>query len=698
MWNGSQLNIKSLQVSRWGLLFFGLFVLSFTVFFSYLPYNVRLKEGQVSLRTIVSPRFIEFESSQDKIKNKTIKRHYQVSVEKIYTVDNAITQECMAAMADAFQELKNARELSKKTPEDLILFLSQPQFDYALRLDVKGFNLLECFAIKCAQDILSEGIQENTPKTVLPMLEKESKNLGLNNAQKEFIYPFVQHFIRPNLAYDPSKTKNKMQQELSHIKQFATTFKEGEPIIYKGDIVTQAHLDALQALSIYGVKVDYSRWLGILIVVVLLALLIERFLFFFNPKLYPQTKYFFLIYSIVMLLVVIGVLLQNMTLVNKAIDVKFLIPISMASMLLSFLVTPNLSLLCGTVISLLIAVAYHMDFSLFIYLFLSNCATGFVTHRKYTRSQLIWAGYIVGLVNVVTVVGLGLVQEYHSWKWYLPNLSIAFLSGMISSMLSLAILPYFESLFKITTKQTLLELSNLNHPLLKRLMTTAPGTYQHSLMVANLAEAGAEAIWADPILTRVGAYFHDIGKIKRPLFFSENQNGENPHEGLQPRMSKMIITSHVEDGLELAEKYKLPPVLRSFISEHHGTTMVSFFYSQARLIEDLPDSDQVKEEFRYPGPKPQFKESGILMLADSVEAAARSIEKPSISKIEKLIDRIFDEKIRDGQLNECGLTLQEIETIKMTFLKILQGIYHSRLDYQEKLSSMIHRYGHKDTH
>ena len=256
-------------------------------------------------------------------------------------------------------------------------------------------------------------------------------------------------------------------------------------------------------------------------------------------------------------------------------------------------------------------------------------------------------------------------------------------------MLCMAFLPYFEQLFKITTQQTLLELSNLNHPLLKKLMLRALGTYQHSLMVANLAEAAAEEISANPILCRVGAYYHDIGKIKRRAFFSENQfTDENPHENIAPKMSQIIIANHIKDGIELAIRYKLPPAIKNIIEQHHGTSVISFFYEKAVLAKDQNDSDPLKDDFRYPGPKPNFKESGILMLADSVEAAVRSLIKPNLTKIENLLDTIFNDKIKDKQLSECPLTLSEIEVIKATFLTVFKGIYHNRVNYQEELEAL----------
>jgi putative nucleotidyltransferase with HDIG domain len=306
---------------------------------------------------------------------------------------------------------------------------------------------------------------------------------------------------------------------------------------------------------------------------------------------------------------------------------------------------------------------------------------------------------VIGIVNVLVIFSIGVLTDIASPIWYLYNSIIGFMNGFLCAMISFALLPYFESLFKITTSFGLLETANLNHPLLKKLMLNAPGTYQHSLMVANLSEAAAESIGADVILTRIGAYFHDIGKMKRPIFFSENQfSTGNPHDSLSPRMSKMIISAHPKDGVEMAQKYKLPQILQDFIMEHHGTSLVSFFYDIAKKNQDSPDHESLKEDFRYPGPKPKTKESGIIMLADAIEAAIRSIDKPTLPKIENLIEKIFIMKITDHQLDNSGLSLNDIQSIKATFLSMFKSIYHSRLDYEDELQKIVEQTKSKNSH
>jgi putative nucleotidyltransferase with HDIG domain len=261
---------------------------------------------------------------------------------------------------------------------------------------------------------------------------------------------------------------------------------------------------------------------------------------------------------------------------------------------------------------------------------------------------------------------------------------MGFLNALLSPILAYGSLPFLESSFKITTSISLMELANPSQPLLKDLLMKAPGTYNHSILVGNLAEAAADAIGADPILVRVGAYYHDIGKTRRPYFFIENQLGEsNPHEKLTPALSALILSSHVKDGIEIGRKGKLPQVVMDFIAQHHGTGIMGYFYHKA--VEEAGDSEKVREsDFRYPGPMPQSKEAALVMLADSVEAAIRSMNVTG-DKLEAAVKKIIQDKLQDNQLEDSNLTLSDLKQIAQSFTQMLNGIYHSRIEYPENV-------------
>ncbi|MBS4042091.1 MAG: HDIG domain-containing protein, partial [Flavobacteriales bacterium] len=297
------------------------------------------------------------------------------------------------------------------------------------------------------------------------------------------------------------------------------------------------------------------------------------------------------------------------------------------------------------------------------------------------RGNIFASGIVVSLASLITIVGIGLINSNEVTK----VLTFGFygvLNGVFCSILTVGSLPLWESLFNIVTPLKLLELSNPNHPLLKKLLIEAPGTYHHSIIVGNLSEAAANAVGANALLARTGAFYHDVGKIARPYFFKENQlTSENPHDKINPTLSSLIITGHVKEGMELAKKYKLPMEVRNFILEHHGNTLVAFFYHKAKTAENSEEVDE--NQFRYSGIKPQSKETAIVMLADSIEAAVRSMSSPNKDKIEKLIHKIMKDKLEDGQLEECDITLKEFEILKKAFLQVLLGIFHERIEYPE---------------
>jgi putative nucleotidyltransferase with HDIG domain len=298
------------------------------------------------------------------------------------------------------------------------------------------------------------------------------------------------------------------------------------------------------------------------------------------------------------------------------------------------------------------------------------------------RNDLLTAGLLVSLINALTLLGIGLMNSTDIILVLKLSL-LGILNGALSSVLSIGILPFCEAIFGIVTSIKLLELSNPNQPVLKRLLYEAPGTYHHSIIVGNLAEAAVDVIDGNSLLARVGSYYHDIGKLKRPYFFKENQlTSDNPHDKIAPSLSTLIITNHIKDGVEIAKKYKLPGIIKDMIEQHHGTTLVKYFYYKAVNGNDTHD-EVTETQFRYEGPKPNTREAAIVMLADSIEAAVRSIPSPTKPKIEDMVNKVIREKIADGQLDDSALTLRDINRITSAFLNVLTGIYHDRIEYPD---------------
>jgi hypothetical protein len=369
--------------------------------------------------------------------------------------------------------------------------------------------------------------------------------------------------------------------------------------------------------------------------------------------------------------------------------IGFLAPTALGAMMITILLEESLAWISSIIFSVMASIIYNADPSqVFDYRYglvtmVISLAAIFSIQRASQRLTILKAGMMVSLFASITIGSLLLLDDHISNKDIIFALSFAVASGIITSVFAIGILPFFEVAFGILSPLKLVELSNPNHPLLRKLLTETPGTYHHSVMVGNLAEAAAEAIGADGLLCRVGSYYHDIGKTKRPNYFIENQtNMENPHDRIDPALSKSIIVAHARDGVEMMKEYNIPKPLRDIAEQHHGTTLLQYFYHKAKKkAEEDGDKEVTEEEFRYPGPKAQSKEAAIVGIADCIEAAVRSLRNPTLEQIDTMVRKIIKNRLDDGQFNECDLTLKELDQIAKTINETLLGIFHSRIEY-----------------
>lgn len=375
------------------------------------------------------------------------------------------------------------------------------------------------------------------------------------------------------------------------------------------------------------------------------------------------------------------ILVVSYSMIGKGLP-KLYIPYLVIPMLAAILFNEMMvSLVITLASSLTIAVIAGKDLYLGLLFLTSGIVSVVLMQGIRRRASIIRVGLITGLVQALMVLFTNNFNFYNS-DIYL----IAVTNAIASSIIVVGVLPVFEYLFSIVTNISLLELADFNHPLQQRMIIEAPGTYHHSLVVGNLSEAACGAVGANALLARVGAYYHDIGKLQKPDYFSENQDQRSKHDALAPTMSKMVIMNHVKEGVDLANKYRLNPCLIDFILQHHGKSLVYYFYRRA--LESLEDDHEVKEEgFRYPGPKPDTKETAIVLLADSTEAATRALRNPHPAQIEELVHKVINNKFIDGQLDECDLTLKDIEKISAVFIRILNAIYRNRITYPEETKS-----------
>jgi len=365
-------------------------------------------------------------------------------------------------------------------------------------------------------------------------------------------------------------------------------------------------------------------------------------------------------------------------------------PVALAPLLAALLLNPRLALVLGFVVALILGVVNDFSMEMAFMASVGGVTMAAVAARARTSRHVIRAGFVVGGVQLFMILFIAMMKGWGHHVTFI-RISSAFVGGILSSFLGLLALPFLESFFSRTSNLRLLELADVNHPLLRRLSLEAPGTYHHSMIVANLASEAARAMGANPLLCRAGAYFHDIGKIVKSEYFIENQGTYgNPHDQVRPSLSKLVIVSHVKEGIALAKAYNLDPMVLEFIPEHHGTSQIEYFYQKALKLEETEeevDKEKVAEEtYRYPGPKPKTKETGIVMLADSVEASSRTLEEPNHQRYKDLVYKILNKKLFDGQLSDTPLTLKDLHTIADRFVATLVSIHHARIPYPESSS------------
>jgi putative nucleotidyltransferase with HDIG domain len=357
-------------------------------------------------------------------------------------------------------------------------------------------------------------------------------------------------------------------------------------------------------------------------------------------------------------------------------------------MLLGILLQPGLALFSAPVLALLVGLVAGRELAPVAVATVGGLVGVFATRQIHRRSDVGVSGLLVGGACAVTVIGARLLHGTVDISSIATDAAYAFGSGILAAVITIGVLPFLEQIFGLVTPIKLLELANPAHPLLRRLQLEAPGTYHHSIMVGNLAEAAAEAVGADSLLVRVGTYYHDVGKLRRPAFFVENQVGiENPHDRMTPSLSALTVSAHVRDGLDLAREYGLPQVVADFIPQHHGTALITYFFHQALERGDAMD----EAAFRYEGPKPQTRETAIVMLADAVEAAVRSLARPTPDRIDEVARRMIREKLEDGQMDECGLTFRDLDRVAAAFARILSGMLHPRLEYPDLEGELARR-------
>lgn len=527
----------------------------------------------------------------------------------------------------------------------------------------------------------------------------------LSDRDKEAIVKFTQKLVVPNLTTNKQESANRKQKAREAIPAVVVSIVKNQTIVSEGAILQPSHVRVLDEISKRTTEgqQDFEAVILALFFVSVILVFFSYVRRFSLNKIKVSPKDLSIMGTVALTIVIISkfvLFLFVETMQDKfgyipTSAYKYLLPVAAGPMLVGLLVYSGEVVWLFTVfLSAALGFMMDMSFPYFIFVSVGGIAAARGVHSCKKRNDIYVAGLRVGLVNMVvtilvTFLSSQLDQGIPVGQQVLWNAMAGFVSGLFSAFVAMTLVPLLETVFNCTTDVKLLELSNLNHPLLKDMSVNALGTYHHSLVVGNMVETAAEAIGSNALLCRVAAYYHDIGKTEHANYFIENQRpGHNPHDHLSPHMSKTILIAHVKDGVELGMQYKLGKPIIDVIQQHHGTTLISFFYNRALENQDENLHEVSEEEFRYPGPKPQFKEAALCMLADSIEAAARVLDEPHPMRIRNLVKTIIQRKFMDGQLDECNLTLRDLSIIENCFVRVLIGIHHQRVDYPKNLGGI----------
>ncbi len=675
------------------ILMFLLFCLLMTLLISSQNFFFqRIIENGISKRDIIADKTI---TVIDTKRTEQHKKDVAMNVEPVLIpAEDEFIKVNLETLENSIVQIrrKNVDNSVKRTELGLLFDISaQYKKDYLSNylLNVSDTNLQKIFdkAKITLTSVLNRGITESeyenndVDKIILRSIPATTPR-----NQATVVTALLKEIITPNLVVDELATEISRKNAQNAVKPYEVVFHKGDKIVFEGEPVTKLKKDALREAGYNVLEINYFGILGVFIIVAF-----STFIFIQYEKNFERV--FFEPHH----LTITGFLSLIIALIAVAMPTGFspnILPLPAFIIILSIFTNARIAFFAATLLLsvLMIGLHYSIEF-VATFLLLNTFAMITISKLKFSRRfDLILTGLKISIAGVLIVASIYFLEKFLidiDNAFILREIFLIFLNGILSGIIALGTLPILESTFGIITPYGLAELADHNQPLLKRLQFEAPGTYHHSLMVSNLAEAAAEAIGANPILARVGAFYHDIGKLKRPLFFVENQSYfgiENPHTKLNPRLSKMVITSHPKDGVELAKEYHLPAVISNFILQHHGEGLASYFYNQAIAEEGI---ENVKEEqFRYTGPKPNMKETAILMIADAVESAVRSLKNPTNEEIEEIIGKIIKERLNDGQLTDAPITLKDLKIISATFNRILRGMQHQRIKYHQDINEL----------
>ena len=702
-------------VQRWVILLFLSLAISFLISPGFPFMTRKYHVGDVVLKDIKAPKDLLVEDWQatERLRaeaEKGVLPVYELDLRAVASLEDKIGAAFKAARMERGEAKGRAfvSAIDREIPADSLKFLASRGYGIKLEEGLKtlvrtamergvifdGGELAGIQGITLRRMPEGDEVHLRHPLPLLGLsdvkrflLTQDRSLSGLDVSSRAALIALASEMVEPNVIYDRGETERRMAVARQSVKPVSYQIKKGEMIIREGERVGAADLNKLSALNAAlgkGMRLWANLGFGLLVFIVLAPAYTFAVR---NIRKFPKDvkDHLFLALILFSQLLVVKVF----SLISDALGTTFpsipgsvyyyAIPFAAGAMLVRFIINSEAAVVFAAVVSVLTGTIFDNNIFFAIYTFIGSIVGAQMVGHCEQRNALVKGGFAVGTINISTLMIFTLVGTRGMTVEAGLNIFFGFLGGLVAAVVVTGITPLIELTFGYTSNIKLLELADLEHPLLKNLALYAPGTYHHSVVIGNLVEAAARAVGANPLLARVASYYHDVGKTRKPEYFIENLSGtDSKHEKLSPRMSSLIIISHVRDGLEMARQYKLGRRISDIIPQHHGTRLIQYFYHKAL---QLGETDE--EDYRYPGPKPQTKEAGLVMLADAVEAASRTLEDPTPARIEGVVRDIINDIFLDGQLDECELTLRDLHEIAKSFTHTLTGIFHQRVRYPE---------------
>jgi putative nucleotidyltransferase with HDIG domain len=651
----------------------------------YLPSLYGYQTGKPASQTVVAGKTV---TALDAQATENLKAQVAQLVEPVYTPDPQALTRATDDLETFLQHVGDLRqgldgtagldqalaELGRVAPSGT----SATTLEYLLTTDSSTFDQIQRQALGALKTVYANRITVGSLDDARLTLHSITSALALSPVTATAVYEVSAGFLRPNQLIDQEQTLARRQAAMNEVSPVMVTIRKGEVVVKKGAVVTAQDALVLQALGLAQTRSGWKIWLGVFLVVALEAAAFSRLLYRFNRSAGFSNN----------MLLALVILMLGATAVARGLMVPplsaYLVPVAAMGMVVAIVLNSRSALLLVVLTSLNIGLITDLDMRYSLAAVIVGALSLYFVSRVAQRAELLGAAFLTMLLAAFTVFSIELFHDVSAGDalrastWGLAN-------GLLAGVLTILLLLILDTIFNLTTPLRLLELANPTQPLLKKLLQVAPGTYNHSIFMGNLAEAAAEAIGADPLLARVGAYYHDIGKTVRPEYFAENQiYVDNPHDRLSPSLSKLAITAHVRDGEHLARLYGLPAPVVDIIKQHHGTSVLAYFYHKALEASKDP---VYEESFRYEEQKPRSKEAAIVMLADGVEAAVtnmRATQSITRRKLQGLIQEIITNRIQDGQLDDSALTQSDLHKIRESFDTSLRGLVGQRISYPEQ--------------